>query len=248
MLDKVIDGIEDGVKKTAKHLDDNMTRGVKQMAKNHHDNDKSLSDHFTGLGKGGKNDPEESPHLPEFRRQGAWGRPTGKNDPSLAGPSKGGQPSNGNIGCHTAGDPVDVVSGQMITNERDLELPGLLPLVLRRAYASSYVGGRLFGPGWSSTLDQRVEIDTKGIHYAGDDAQILHYPLPTHTGEQVYPEAGARWPLTWDQQTDTIRIEDPDRGWIRHFVAVRNRHRLGPHHPRDHRTHRPQRPPHHLRP
>ncbi|MGP8304536.1 DUF6531 domain-containing protein [Streptomyces inhibens] len=181
MLDKVIDGIEDGVKKTAKHLDDNMTRGVKQMAKNHRDNDKSLSDHFTALGKGGKNDPK-SPHTSlNSGGKGPGGSRPGKNDPSLAGPSKGGQPSNGNIGCHTAGDPVDVVSGQMITNERDLELPGLLPLVLRRAYASSYAGGRLFGPGWSSTLDQRVEIDTKGIHYAGDDAQILHYPLPTHT-------------------------------------------------------------------
>ncbi len=58
MLDKVIEGIEDGVKKTAKHLDDNMTRGVKQMAKNHHDNDKRLADHFNSLGKGGKNDPK----------------------------------------------------------------------------------------------------------------------------------------------------------------------------------------------
>ncbi|MCK7627688.1 YwqJ-related putative deaminase [Streptomyces sp. RS10V-4] len=51
VLDKVIEGIEDGVKKTAKHLDDNMTRGIKQMAKNHHDNDKGLADHFKGLGK-----------------------------------------------------------------------------------------------------------------------------------------------------------------------------------------------------
>ncbi|MEV0374118.1 hypothetical protein AB0I10_30665 [Streptomyces sp. NPDC050636] len=53
MLDKVIDGIEDGAKKTAKHLDDNMARGVKQMAKNHHENDKGLADHFKGLGKDG---------------------------------------------------------------------------------------------------------------------------------------------------------------------------------------------------
>lgn len=50
MLDKVIDGIEDGTKKTAQHVGDDMTRGVKQMAKNHHDNDKGLSDHFKGLG------------------------------------------------------------------------------------------------------------------------------------------------------------------------------------------------------
>lgn len=58
MLDKVIEGIEDGVKKTAKHLDDNMTRGIKQMAKNHHENDKALADHFKGLNKDGKGDPK----------------------------------------------------------------------------------------------------------------------------------------------------------------------------------------------
>ncbi|MGW8553558.1 YwqJ-related putative deaminase [Streptomyces tubercidicus] len=58
-LDKVIEGIEDGVKKTAKHLDDNMTRGIKQMAKNHHENDQKLSDHFRGLGKDDKKEPRK---------------------------------------------------------------------------------------------------------------------------------------------------------------------------------------------
>ncbi|MFG2895301.1 hypothetical protein [Streptomyces sp. NPDC048248] len=75
MLDKVIEGIEDGVKKTAKHLDDNMTRGVKQMAKNHHDNDKGLADHFTGLGKDGKGDPK----APNSGRGGAGGEQKGIN-------------------------------------------------------------------------------------------------------------------------------------------------------------------------
>ncbi|WP_260638791.1 YwqJ-related putative deaminase [Streptomyces angustmyceticus] len=58
MLDKVIEGVEDGLVKTAKHLDDNMTRGVKQMAKNHHDNDQKLASHFSGLGKEGKKEPK----------------------------------------------------------------------------------------------------------------------------------------------------------------------------------------------
>ncbi|BDH10098.1 YwqJ-related putative deaminase [Streptomyces hygroscopicus] len=61
MLDKVIEGIEDGLTKTAKHLDDNMARGVKQMAKNHHDNDQKLASHFSGLGKGG-GQGAKSPH------------------------------------------------------------------------------------------------------------------------------------------------------------------------------------------
>ncbi|WP_199930852.1 RHS repeat-associated core domain-containing protein [Streptomyces sp. CB02923] len=218
MLDKVIDGIEDAVKKSAKHLDDNMTRGVRTMAKNHRENDQKLSSHFSGLGKGGKKDPKAPDTSLASAGKGTGNGHPGKRDGSLAGLGKGGQSSHGNIGCHTAGDPVDVVSGQMITNSRDLVLPGLLPLMLRRAYASGYAGGRLYGPGWSSTLDQRVEIGSTGIHYAGDDAQVLHYPFPARAGEQVFPEQGARWPLTWDQHTDTIRIEDPDRGWTRSFA------------------------------
>ncbi|GAB2712508.1 RHS repeat-associated core domain-containing protein [Kitasatospora kifunensis] len=129
-----------------------------------------------------------------------------------------GQSADGNSLTQTAGDPVDVVSGQMITDALDVELPGLLPLVLRRAYASGYRGGRLHGPGWSCTVDQRVEIDAGGIHFFGDDAQTLHYPYPAWPGEPVLPAEGARWPLTWDAD-GTIRIEDPRRGWTSHFAA-----------------------------
>ncbi len=114
---------------------------------------------------------------------------------------------------------MDVVSGQVITSETDVDLPGLLPLTLRRAYASDYIGGRLYGPGWSSTLDQRIEIDADGIHFAGDDAQILHYPLPDSPGRAVLPTGGACRPLVWDQRGDTFRIEDPDSGWTHHFAG-----------------------------
>ncbi|MDA3648849.1 DUF6531 domain-containing protein [Saccharopolyspora indica] len=131
-----------------------------------------------------------------------------------------GQKSEGNEKTEKGDtDPVDVVSGQVLDSAEDLALPGLLPLVLRRAYASRYDGGQLFGPGWSSTLDQRVEVSDDGIRYFGDDAQVLRYPKPTWPGQQLYPANGARWPLTWD--TDgAIRIEDPQAGWTRHFTAT----------------------------
>jgi len=116
-------------------------------------------------------------------------------------------------------DPIDVVSGQMLTDETDLSLPGVLPVILRRSYASAYETGRLFGPGWSSTLDQRVAVNAAGIHFAGDDSQILHYALP-EGDSPVLPERGARWPLVWDRQTDEIRIADPWSGLTRHFAVV----------------------------
>ncbi|WP_174514510.1 colicin E3/pyocin S6 family cytotoxin [Streptacidiphilus jiangxiensis] len=147
---------------------------------------------------------------------GATG-PGGERPDPGAGEPRPGQPSEGNGGCTTGGDPVDVVTGQMITSASDLALPGLLPLELRRAYASGYMDGQWLGPGWSSTLDQRVRVDADGISFVGDDAQILHYPLPTDSSSRVLPVRGARWPLTWDGPGGTIRIEDPETGWVRHF-------------------------------
>ena len=135
------------------------------------------------------------------------------------GGGKGGQTVDGASNCETGGvDPVDVVSGQMIIAKTDVALPGVLPLVLRRAYASGYGHGRMFGPGWSSTLDERVVVDADGIHFLGDDAQTLNYGIPTQPGQQVLPVAGARWPLTWDRHLDAIEILDPATGTTRHFA------------------------------
>ncbi|MEV5510017.1 RHS repeat-associated core domain-containing protein [Streptomyces orinoci] len=160
-----------------------------------------------GIGRGRVPDPAELAAGPEA---------AAPPPPAAAGI---GQAADGNAHCRTGGDPVDVVSGQMITDATDTELPGLLPLLLRRAYASGYPGGRLYGPGWSSTLDQRLEFDTRGIHYFGDDAQTLRYPYPAQPGQSVLPAEGARWPLHWDPD-GTIRIEDPHRGLTRHFTAA----------------------------
>ncbi|MFE4856895.1 RHS repeat-associated core domain-containing protein [Streptomyces sp. NPDC056670] len=128
------------------------------------------------------------------------------------------RPAEGNTARTVAGDPVDVVSGQMVTSETDAELPGLLPLLLRRAYASGYDAGRLYGPGWASTLDQRLEVVGYEIHYVGDDAQVLRYPIPAERGVPALPKAGARWPLTWEAD-GTVRIDDPWIGQSRHFAA-----------------------------
>ncbi|EID55764.1 DUF6531 domain-containing protein [Saccharomonospora xinjiangensis] len=139
-------------------------------------------------------------------------RPHGQDDGTEP---DSGQKADGNDGCDgRGGDPVDVVSGQMITDAVDVTLPGVLPLVLRRAYASGYADGALFGPGWSSTLDQRLEFTRDGIRYLGDDAQTLVYPHPD--GEPVLPSFGARWPLS--KNDDVYSIEDPQSGLVRHFA------------------------------
>lgn len=202
----ILKDTEHGVGKVADHVAENEARTVEDLGKaaEHPGSEPHVGDPHAGPGT-----PARGEHP---------GAGPGKEEPDLgAGEPGGGQGTEGNGSCQTGGDPVDVVSGQMITTETDLELPGLLPVVLLRAYASGYVGGTLFGPGWSATLTQRVQIDRQGIHYAGDDGQILHYPVPTQPGQQVHPEDGARWPLVWDRADDTILIHDPETGWTRHF-------------------------------
>jgi RHS repeat-associated protein len=116
------------------------------------------------------------------------------------------------------GDPIDMVSGEMLMEETDVELPGLLPVVLRRTHLSTYRWGRSFGPSWASTLDERLELDAEGAVLATEDGMILLYPVPVR-GSSAMPLEGPRWPLDWDGVPGaTIRITDPATGLTRHFA------------------------------
>ncbi|MGH6656122.1 MAG: putative adhesin [Actinocrinis sp.] len=217
--------IEDGVKQVAEHVGsrlgpklkefiedtkNGMVKSAENTAKTEAENTRAITGIMKDGERGVSGDAERA----------ATGLRPGEGERGLGGGRGGGQGSEGNGGVETGGtDPVDVVSGQMVTSAVDVDLAGLLPLILRRAYASGYGGGRLLGPGWSGTLDQRLEIDEDGVHYAGDDAQILHFPVPAQPGMPVLPADGARWRLSHDRGSDTYRVEDPESGWTRHFAA-----------------------------
>ncbi|MEU7482566.1 RHS repeat-associated core domain-containing protein [Streptomyces sp. NPDC042319] len=116
------------------------------------------------------------------------------------------------------GDPIDMVSGEMVMEETDVVLPGVLPLVLQRTHVSTYRWGRGFGESWTSTLDQRVELDAEGAVFATEDGMLLAYPAP-EPGHPVMPAAGPRWPLEWDgSPTGAFTISDPDSGLTRRFA------------------------------
>ncbi|MFF1700489.1 DUF6531 domain-containing protein [Streptomyces sp. NPDC058252] len=93
-------------------------------------------------------------------------------------------------------DPIDMATGMMFLPQTDVELPGALPLVFQRRVQSDYRAGWWFGPTWTSTVDQRLEIDRSGVIFVTDDGQLLSYPHPTAPDEPVLPDAGPRWPLT----------------------------------------------------
>ncbi|MFE1307734.1 putative T7SS-secreted protein [Streptomyces sp. NPDC058755] len=111
-------------------------------------------------------------------------------------------------------DPVDVASGYMVLPQTDLTLPGSLPLILRRYFNSSYRSGRWFGPKWSSTLDQRLEIDAQGVVFVAEEGMLLTYPHPA-PGLPVLPERGPRWPL--DRVADGYTVTAPEMGRVWHF-------------------------------
>ncbi|MBN6040238.1 RHS repeat-associated core domain-containing protein [Amycolatopsis sp. 195334CR] len=110
--------------------------------------------------------------------------------------NNGGNGNNGNgqpvgpDGRNCKGDPVDVATGEVIIEQVDLTLGDL---VLRRTHVSSHRAGRWFGPSWSSTLDQRLEVGGEQIRYFSADGMVLVYP---RVGEPAEPVAGPRWTLT----------------------------------------------------
>lgn len=148
--------------------------------------------------------------------------------------------SNGEKKCE--GDPIDVATGKMVMFATDVTLPGALPLVLERHYVSGHSCGGWFGRTWAGTLDQRLELDDKGVVYIADDGMLLTYPVPQRD-VPVLPTHGPRWPLHWDGKPDgTFTVTAPERN-----PALRTssdgRPGAGP--DRDHRPHRDRRPHRH---
>ncbi|MFI1593778.1 DUF6531 domain-containing protein [Streptomyces venezuelae] len=161
-----------------------------------------LAKGMKGLGRGG---------LKGMARGLKNGLRRGADDVATSKPGKG--------RCKN-GDPIDMVSGEMIMEETDVELSGLLPVVLRRTHLSTYTSGRSFGPSWASTLDERLELDHEGAVFASEDGMILTYPVP-EPGTPVMPLHGPRLPLDWDGTPGApIRITDPTTGLTRCFTPV----------------------------
>ncbi|WP_239406161.1 DUF6531 domain-containing protein, partial [Frankia sp. Cj3] len=122
-------------------------------------------------------------------------------------------PENARTLCR---DPIDVATGEVLLTETDVQLPGLLPLVLSRTHVSSYRSGHWFGRSWASTLDQRLEVDDTGVHLATADGMILVYPLPSG-GADALPVEGPRWPLR-RAADGGYTVTDPQGGWTWHFT------------------------------
>ncbi|MFD6343593.1 putative T7SS-secreted protein [Streptomyces roseolus] len=159
----------------------------------------------TGLARGGLRAGLDGKHPP-------GGKPDGSRTDLEKNPESNGKKCSETV-CKQ--DPIDIATGRMLLPQTDIALPGSLPLVFRRTFDSSRRSGRWFGPTWSSTVDQRLEIDSEGIVFSCDEGSLLAYPHPA-PGVPVLPAHGRAWPL--DRIQDGYTITDPGSGRVWHFT------------------------------
>ena len=84
-------------------------------------------------------------------------------------------------------DPVHSLTGEFLVDETDLQLPGPLPLSLRRNYSSQNLADNQFGPGWKLSLMPYLCVATGGTNiYAADmDGAVLAY-VRTNSSTNVW--------------------------------------------------------------
>ena len=103
---------------------------------------------------------------------------------------------NGNVGDPNNGgsslfdkimDPVRPLTGEFYVDETDLQLPGPIPLALRRNYSSQNLADNQFGPGWKFSIMPYLAVSPGGTNiYAADmDGAVLAY-VQTSTNVNVW--------------------------------------------------------------
>ncbi|AJT65037.1 hypothetical protein T261_3367 [Streptomyces lydicus] len=227
MSNPIVKALENGAQKLGKTLAKDASKAVqdlyhgagdrlKKVARNHSENDAKHAAELEKLLKGGK---EDMPHAPKGAGSGG-GRPSGGGRSGGArGEAEAGHDNDSTrpdkTKCTGPTDPVDLATGRVFLSQTDITLPGALPLTFTRRYESSTRIGHHLGSSWSSTIDQHLEIDDKGIVFVTETGMLLSYPIP-ETGERVLPKNGPRWPLMRTLQGDWA-VNEPETGHTRYF-------------------------------
>jgi len=102
--------------------------------------------------------------------------------------------SRGSKCKHPGLEPVDMATGAMIDFTTDIHIDGILPMVVARNTDSGMDTSRVFGPGWNTTLDCRIEILPGQILMMTPDGALLEFPPAPVDGSEV-GDAGCPWRL-----------------------------------------------------
>ena len=102
--------------------------------------------------------------------------------------------SRGNKCKHPGLEPVDMATGAMIDSATDIHIDGMLPMVVARNTDSGMDTSRVFGPGWNTTLDCRIEILPGQVLMMTPDGALLEFPPAPVDGTEV-GDKGSPWRL-----------------------------------------------------
>ena len=102
--------------------------------------------------------------------------------------------SRGNKCKHPGLEPVDMATGAMIDSATDIHIDGMLPMVVARNTDSGMDTSQVFGPGWNTTLDCRIEILPDQVLMMTPDGALLEFPPAPVDGTEV-GDKGSPWRL-----------------------------------------------------
>ncbi|MFP5393315.1 MAG: RHS repeat-associated core domain-containing protein [Gammaproteobacteria bacterium] len=88
------------------------------------------------------------------------------------------------------GEPIDVITGEVIMEQTDFALPGVLPIVLRRVHNSGNPVGTLFGNAWASTWGQWLDVSGDELVYHAEDGASMRFTIPAmgaSSTHAIYP-------------------------------------------------------------
>ncbi|KYG08217.1 hypothetical protein BE21_24965 [Sorangium cellulosum] len=100
--------------------------------------------------------------------------------------------------CTEAGHPVDVATGEVVDQAADLSLPGVIPLVIERRYASSRrdIRDAALGPGWAHSLEEWIEEGDETIDLHDGEGRWIYFEkvgpgeASFHRGERLELRVG----------------------------------------------------------
>ena len=102
--------------------------------------------------------------------------------------------SRGSRCKHPGLEPVDMATGAMIDSATDIHIDGILPMIVARNTDSNMDTSRIFGPGWNTTLDCRIEILPDQVLMMTPDGALLEFPPAPVDGSEV-GDKGSPWRL-----------------------------------------------------
>ena len=110
-------------------------------------------------------------------------------------------------------EPVDMATGEMINFVTDVHIDGMLPMVVDRNNSSDLDTSMVFGPGWSTTLDCRIEVLSDKTLMMSPDGALLEFPPAPVDGSEVVAN-GRPWRLSFVDGAYRVRNIQEGITWV----------------------------------